>query len=418
MVPALDPTTMHFSSRTDFGSEADPLTDAVAARRRGGLPVLDLTESNPTRCGLGPAASLVLPALADPASLTYRAEPFGPMATREAIAREYYAPRQVLAPPEQMVLTASTSEAYSFLFRLFCEPGDELLVPQPSYPLFDLLARLCDVEMKSYPLRFYGRWEMDLHALEAAITPRTRAIVVVHPNNPTGHYVGSEERSALDRIAARHSLPLLVDEVFLDYRIGECADSMRVRSFAAEPRPEALTFVMSGLSKVLALPQMKLAWTLVLGPEPLRAAALHRLEFIADTYLSVAAPAANAAAAWLPQATAVHVQIGSRVDANLAALDQELTRYPLVSRLAVEGGWSVLLRLPAIEPDGEFALRLLQERGVLVHPGSFFGLPARGWVVLSLLLPEPEFLGGVVEVLEAVVSASTGAFSGTCEPRK
>ncbi|WP_419806807.1 pyridoxal phosphate-dependent aminotransferase [Terriglobus sp.] len=393
---------MHFSTRTNFGSEADPLTEALALRRRAGLPVLDLTESNPTRCGLGLDRELLLPPLSGDANCTYRAEPFGPSAAREAIVSAYYGERGVTVAPEQMVLTASTSEAYSFLFRLFCEPGDHVMVPQPSYPLFDLLARFCDVETRLYPLRFHHRWQTDLHALEAAITPRTRAIVVVHPNNPTGHFAAAEERQELDRLAARHGLPLLVDEVFLDYPVETGSGAPSARSFAAMPHREALTFVMSGLSKVLALPQMKLAWTLVLGLGAQQREALHRLEYVADTYLSVAVPGANAAASWLRHAGQLHAQVLARVRTNLAVLDRELAQWPLASRLPVEGGWSVLLRLPALEPDGEFALRLLQERGVLVHPGSFFGLPGRGWVVVSLLLPEGDLQRGLQALFKGV----------------
>ncbi|GAA3764690.1 pyridoxal phosphate-dependent aminotransferase [Terriglobus aquaticus] len=393
---------MHFSNRTHFGAEADPLTEAVALRRRAGLPVLDLTESNPTRCGLGIAGTTLLPPLSHATNMVYRAEPFGPMQARKAVAKIYYRERGVQVDPAEMVLTASTSEAYSFLFRLFCEPGDHVLVPQPSYPLFDLLARISDVETVPYPLRFHEFWETDLDALEAAITPRTRAIVVVHPNNPTGHFTSPEERQALDRIAARRGLPLLVDEVFLDYPAEPQAVRGVSQSFAASSQPDALTFVMSGLSKVLALPQMKLAWTLVLGPEPLRREALHRLEYIADTFLSVAAPAANAMSDWLQVGASVQAQGKGRIQSNLTILDREIAGASVVSRLPVEGGWSVLLRLPALEADTDFALRLLHATGVLVHPGSFFALPGRGWVVLSLL-PEPEsFERGVRLLVDSI----------------
>lgn len=375
-------SALHFSSRTEFGHEADALTSAAAAMRAEGRDLLDLTESNPTRCGLGMKPQHLLPPLASEANLLYRAEPFGPVAARQAICDGYYKPLGAVISADRMVLTASTSEAYSFLFRLFCEPGDAVLVPQPSYPLFDLLARLCDVELRPYPLRWHGRWEMDLAVLEAAITSRTRAVVVVHPNNPTGHFLSAEERAELEELAARRGLPLLVDEVFLNYAV---EGRLPVVSFASMPQPRALTFVMSGLSKVLALPQMKLAWTLVIGPDAEVREALHRLEFIADTWLSVAAPAANAAAAWIVHGPALQEAIRQRVRANLAALDRMLARQSLATRLPVEAGWSVLLRMPAIEADGEFALRLLSETGVLVYPGSFFGMPARGWLVVSLL---------------------------------
>ncbi len=276
-----------------------------------------------------------------------------------------------------------------------------MLVPQPSYPLFDLLARFSDVETRTYPLRFHDRWQIDLHALEAAITPRTRAIIVVHPNNPTGHFASVEERATLDGLAARHGLPLLVDEVFLDYGVERQFEAPPV-SFAANPSPLALTFVMSGLSKVLALPQMKLAWTAVLGPEELRREALHRLEFIADTFLSVSAPVSGAVERWLPRHPALQATVLARIQANLGQLDIALAGEPLVRRLPVEGGWSVLLRIPALMPDGNFAQRLLQAHGVLVHPGSFFGLPERGWVVLSLLLEEGPFRSGLQALLRQV----------------
>ena len=401
-------TAMHFSSRTHFGAEADPLTEALAVRRRDGLSVLDLTESNPTRCGIGMLPADLLDPLSSAANLVYRAEPFGPFETRQAIANKYYAARNVEVSPDQIVLTASTSEAYSFLFRLFCEPGDHVLVPQPSYPLFDLLARLSDVETVPYPLRFHEFWQTDLHALEAAITSRTRAIVVVHPNNPTGHFADADERKALDNIAARHGLPLLVDEVFLDYVAENRVRTAASKSFAAEPNIEALTFVMSGLSKVLALPQMKLAWTLVLGPESLRRDALHRLEYIADTFLSVAAPAAHAAGAWLHLAAPLHAEVQARVRMNLATLDQKIAAASVLSRLSVEGGWSVLLRLPALGSDTDFALCLLQQTGVMVHPGSFFGLPQRGWVVLSLLLEPAAFELGICKLIHFAEQAAEG----------
>lgn len=389
--------SMHFSSRTEFGSEADPLTEAVAARRRLGLPVFDLSESNPTRCGLQLPADAVLSPLASPANLHYAAEPLGPLAARATIAEQYYGARGIQVAPAELLLTASTSEAYSFLFRLFCEPGDHVLVPQPSYPLFDLLARLGDVETRTYPLRFHERWEIDMAALEASITERTRAIVVVHPNNPTGHYAARAERLALDRIAAGHGLPLLVDEVFLDYPV-EASAEKPIASFAADRSAMALTLVMSGLSKVLALPQMKLAWTLIRGPEELRREALHRLEFVADTFLSVASPAAHALPCWLEHTTQLQDAVRQRVAQNLAYLDQELATQTLASRLPVEGGWSVLLRVPAVEDDNALALQLLDATGVLAYPGSFFGLPRRAWFVLSLL-PKPEGFASAVQAL-------------------
>lgn len=407
---------MHFSHRTHFDVEADPLTVAVAVRRRAGLPIHDLTESNPTRCGLGLSQDILLPPLAGRSNLIYRAEPFGPLEARQAIADTYYLPRGVRVDPQQIVLTASTSEAYSFLFRLFCEPGDQVLVPQPSYPLFDLLAQMSDVQTATYPLRFQDFWHTDLLGLETAITPRTRAIVAVHPNNPTGHFSNAEERQSLAGIAARHQLPLLVDEVFLDYPLQDSALRTLPESFAAEPELPSLTFVMSGLSKVLALPQMKLAWTLVLGPEPLRNEALRRLEFVADTYLSVASPAANAVPEWLQVSGALHAVVQERIRCNLAILDREIAAATMVARLPVEGGWSVLLRIPALEADTDFAMHLLHATGVVVHPGSFFGLGRRGFLVLSLLLEPTEFERAVQSLIRFAEVTANGYSHGSREP--
>ena len=355
---------------------------------QAGLPIADLTASNPTRCGFAYDRGL-LAALSDPQALDYDPQPRGVLAARQAVCR-YYARHGVALDPRQIVLTTSTSEGYSFLFRLLCDVGSEILVPQPGYPLFDFLAVLDDVRLKNASLIYDHGWQIDPEGLRRAITPQTRAIVLVHPNNPTGHFTKPWEAEALARLCREHDLSLIVDEVFLDYGLGNGA-----RSFAAglEGVP---VFVVSGLSKIAGLPQMKAAWIVATGPE--RDAALERLEVIADTFLSMNAPVQCALPAWLESREAIQQQIRERVAANLAELDRQLAELPVVNRLAVEGGWYAVLRIPALEPDEQTVLALL-ERGVWVQPGYFFGMAESGWLVVSLLGPEREFSTGVTGLI-------------------
>ncbi len=384
-----------FSARTAWNLE-----QSAHAESPRPLPVYDLTASNPTRCGFTYDERALLAPLADRAALTYDPVPFGLERARCGVAA-YYADHGAAVEHEQICLTTSTSEAYSYLFRLLCDPGDEVLIAQPSYPLFDFLAALDDVRLVPFPL-FYEPghgWQMEPDALGRSITPRTRAIAVVHPNNPTGHAVSREERALLEAVCREHDLALIVDEVFLDYPLSP----EPLASFAAGPHP-ALTFVLSGLSKVAALPQMKAAWLVCCGPEPLVQPAVARLEVIADTFLSMNAPVQHALPAWLGQRSAIQEQIRHRTLHNLAALDLRLQGATAVSRLLVEAGWYCTLRVPAIVPDAELVLRLL-DRGVALHPGSAFGFPEAGFLVVSLLAPEAEFSAGIEQILEAVDGA-------------
>ena len=293
--------------------------------------------------------------------------------------------------PEQIVLTTSTSEAYSFLFRLLCDPGSEILVAQPGYPLFDFLAGAGRCAHQAAPLVYDHGWQIDPEGLRRAVTPQTRAIVLVHPNNPTGHFTKPWEAETIARLCREFNLALIVDEVFLDYGFGGTA-----KSFAAglEGVP---VFVVSGLSKIAGLPQMKAAWIVVTGPEA--AAAMDRLEVIADTFLSMNAPVQSALPAWLEGREPIQRQIRERITANLTELDRQLAPLPVVSRLQVEGGWFAVLRIPAIQPDERTVLKLL-ERGVWVHPGYFFGMAESGWLVLSLLAPVEEFSTGVARLVD------------------
>lgn len=379
---------MRFSLRTGWNTEESDLARAHRRRLEAGLPIADLTASNPTRCGLAFPPDLV-DALASPQALNYDPQPRGQFAARRAVCA-YYKDHGALLDPAQIILTTSTSEAYSFLFRLLCDPGTEIVVPQPGYPLFDYLAVLDDVRVRNAPLVYDHGWQIDPEGFRRAITPQTRAIVLVHPNNPTGHFTKPWEAEELARLCRRFDLPLIVDEVFLDYHLGQ-----RSSSFAAGLNGVPV-FVVSGLSKIAGLPQMKAAWIVATGPE--RAAALDRLEVIADTFLSMNTPVQLALPRWLESREAIQAQIRSRTAANLAELDRQLAGSPVVSRLQTEGGWYAILRIPALRPDEETVLDLL-DAGVWVHPGYFFGLPPSGWLVVSLLSPEREFSTGVTTLL-------------------
>jgi alanine-synthesizing transaminase len=380
---------MRFSQRTDWNTEESELAQAYRLRKRAKLPIADLTASNPTRCGFLIDLDL-LAALTDPQALDYNPQPRGLLPARQAVCA-YYTDHGVMLRPEQIVLTTSTSEAYSFLFRLLCNPGEEILFPQPGYPLFDFLADLDDVKVKTASLVYDQGWQIDPEGFRRAITPQTRAIVLVHPNNPTGHFTKPWEAEELAKLCREFDLSLIVDEVFLDYSLKKEGAS----SFAAGLK-DVPVFVVSGISKIAGLPQMKSAWIVATGPESDQA--LDRLEVIADTFLSMNAPVQGALPEWLANRTEMQWQIQSRVAANLAELDRKLALSPLVQRLEMEGGWYAVLRIPAIEPDEQTVLELL-ERGVWVHPGYFFGMAPSGWLVISLLAPKEEFSLGIAKLV-------------------
>jgi alanine-synthesizing transaminase len=391
----MSPEKQRFARRTGWELGETAWARRLRERRAAGLPVIDLAASNPTQCGFDYDAESTLAALHNPAALTYDPDPRGILAARQAIGDYYADPgasgRGAAVDPEHIFLTTSTSEGYSFLFRLLCNPGDEVLIARPSYPLFDFLADLNDVRLKSYPLFYDYGWHLDPEALRREITDRTKAIVVVHPNNPTGHFTKAGERVILQELCDEYGLALIVDEVFLDYALEREA---RPVSFAAGDHP-VLTFVLSGLSKVAALPQMKVSWIGCFGPAgPLRGA-LDRLEVIADTYLSMSAPGQLALPQWMAGRSTLQKQILDRVCANLGALDGFLAERGLVRRLLVEAGWSAVLRIPAIHSDAQTTFDLLEEFAISVHPGSFFGFGDSGWLVISLLVEQDAFLRGM-----------------------
>lgn len=374
-----------FSKRTSWDLGGNAGTLALAERHAAGLEVFDLTESNPTRAGLGLAPDALRAAMVPPGLERYEPDPRGLLVAREAIAA-YYGERAIDVAPEKIVLSASSSEAYAWLFKLLCDPGDEILVPSPGYPLFECLAELESVRVRAYPSRWDGSaWRIDVHALASAITPATRAIVVVNPGNPTGAFVTREEHAQI----AALGLPIISDEVFGDYGNDRHREGRASSLLTASA--DVLTFVLSGFSKVLALPQLKLGWTVVLGPGAVEA--LARLEVVADTYLSVATPVQLAAKALLSHRAAIQAAIRSRVAANLAVLRAALGSSSAASLLEPEGGWCAIVRVPRVQDDAAWIADLLAE-GVLVQPGFFFEFDGPGYLVVSLLPPLPEFAAG------------------------
>ena len=379
-----------FARRTAWQSESNRFTQAREARRGSGREVLDLTESNPTRCRFEyPAGSL--DTLRDPAALDYAPEAQGIRPAREAVSA-YYAERGDTVPPERLLLTTSTSEAYTWAFRLLCDPDDEVLIPAPSYPLFEYLASIQDVVPVRYPLFYDHGWHVDVHDLEQAVTERTRAILVVNPNNPTGSYLQAAELEAMNRLCSGRGLALVVDEVFLDF------------SNDAKPRPSlannraALTFTLSGLSKIAGLPQMKVAWMAVSGPDAQVEQGLARLEIIADTYLSMNTPVQLALPTLLSSRAGFQKQLHERVCTNSKALDAALIAVHSVERLETEGGWYAILRVPQTASDEDLAIALLEEQGVVVHPGHFYDFSAEGYLVLSLITPLAIFREGTTRL--------------------
>ena len=459
-----------FSDRTNWKLAQNRFTQALEEVRAGGAKILDLTVSNPTRAGLEYDSRAILAALGSARALDYDPQAKGLREAREAVAGYCRSEHGIQSlDAERVVLTTSTSEGYSYVFRLLCNAGDELLVPKPSYPLFEFLADLQDVKLAPYPLIYDHGWQMDFPSLEKAVTARTRGVVVVHPNNPTGSYVRPGEVKWLNSFCRKHGLALVADEVFLDYGLdGSLAASGNIDVGTAAPgRPversstampsetsnpgfistsphqlsgpqglkpgssialsgtaeavpfpkpiretslrhqrsfagnhEVLTFTLSGLSKISALPQMKVAWVVTSGPQEEVAAAMARLEVIADTYLSMNAPVQWAMPVLLEERKSIQRQLLERVKANLAELDRQLAGQKACQRLEVEGGWYVVLRVPVTRSDEELAIELVREKRVLVHPGHFYDFPSDGYLVLSLITPEEEFAEGIGRVLE------------------
>jgi aspartate/methionine/tyrosine aminotransferase len=380
-----------FSNRLPGHAEINALSQAVAGLTAAGTALVDLTESNPTRVGLAYPADLLIAAASERA-LCYDPQPFGLGSALEAVAADY-ARRGVVVDPAQVVLSASTSEAYSWIFKLLCNPGEAVLIPQPSYPLFEHLTRLEAIRAVPYRLEYHGRWEIDLESIAAA--PRdVRAVLLVSPNNPTGSYVTPGEAAALGTVCRDRGWAIVADEVFAEYALDTPSPATEVARDLG-----TLAFTLGGASKSLGLPQVKLAWTIVDGPAPRRDEALKALELIADTFLSVNTPVQVAAPELFRRAAAIRRAIHDRVRWNLAAARDRARAFPACDVLRIEGGWSAVIRVPATRSEETLALDLLRQEHILVHPGFFFDFPHEAFLVVSLLPAEDLFVEAFERVL-------------------
>ena len=378
-------------------------TRTLERLRRRGSPILDLTESNPTRVGLEYADDLLAP-LSSPSGLTYDPQPLGMASAREAVADDFKR-RGIVINPERIALTASTSEAYSLLFKLLCDAGDTVLVPQPSYPLFEHLTVLESIVARPYRLEYHGAWRIDLDHLRAAVDDSVRALLLVSPNNPTGSFVHRADLQEVAAICAARDVMLIGDEVFADYPLDESPDAGSVLDVAT-----AVVCSLGGLSKSAGLPQLKLGWIGFNGPKDRVGELINAYEIVADTYLSVATPVQVALGPLLQSGAAIRRQIQSRIVRNLTALRSAAAHYPAVSVLKVEGGWSAVIEVPAYRSEEGLVLELLGDDQVLVHPGYFFDFEDEAFVVISLLV-EPAMIDQATARLLARATRPSGATS-------
>ena len=380
------------SSRLPASLEPNALARMIEARRRGGASIADLTESNPTRVGLTYPPDLLWP-LANARALEYDPEPLGVWPARAAVAADFRR-RGIIISADRVALTSSTSEAYALLFKLLCDAGDQVLVPRPSYPLFEHLTRLESVDAVPYGLDYHGAWRIDVDSVRRAMGDRVRAILVVSPNNPTGSFLHRDDLAWLSEIASTADIPLIGDEVFADYRIDGAAAATHILAGS-----DVLAFSLGGLSKSAGLPQLKLGWIGFGGPPDRVDSALARYEMIADTYLSVSTPIQAAAAELIESGTAIRAQILARVKRNLESLRAQAAAFPAISVLPVEGGWSAVMQVPSVGSEEALILALLEKDDVLVHPGYFFDFAREAFIVVSLLVEPPLFDHGVARVL-------------------
>jgi len=380
-----------FSNRLPAHAEVNALSQAVARLQSAGVAIADLTESNPTRADI-PYPQDLLASFGDARGIRYEPQPLGLMSAREAVARDG-ARRGVTADPLDLVLAASTSEAYSWLFKLLCDPGTSVLVPQPSYPLFEHLTRLESVRAVPYRLEYHGRWEIDLDTVIAAPAD-TKVLLLVSPNNPTGSYVSPQEAAALGAICRDRGWAIVADEVFAEYPID--ADTPATEIVRDSP---VLSFTLGGASKSLGLPQVKIAWMLLGGPPGQRAEALAGLELIADTFLSVSTPVQMALPDLLVRAAPVRHAIQDRITRNWQHARDVAGRYASCDLLRVEGGWSSVIRVPSVRSEEALVIELLQREHILVHPGYFFDFPHEAFLVVSLLPQEDVFVDALDRVL-------------------
>jgi aspartate/methionine/tyrosine aminotransferase len=392
-----------FSARLPAERDSNRLTRAVQQARADARSIINLTESNPTRAGFDYPSDLLAP-LAGEQSLVYEPCPFGRLDARETISRDY-ARRGLAVAAERIVLTASTSEAYSVLFKLLADAGDEVIVPRPSYPLFDHLTRLDLVTSRPYDLEYHGSWSIDISSVESALTPRTRALLIVNPNNPTGSFVTARELDRLAGLCAARGVAIIADEVFGDYELRAGAGAGAGRAL---DRRDVLTFSLGGLSKSAGLPQVKLAWIAVSGPDTVVSEALERLEIICDTYLSVSTPIQLAAPQLLERAPAIRSQIQARVAANHRQLVERVATMPACDMLHADGGWYGVLQVPSFTSEEELVVALVTKAGVLAHPGFFFDFQRESYLVVSLLPPCDVFAEGLDRILRHLHATAGG----------
>lgn len=385
-----------FSERTDWKLTPNRYTRALEEMRSSGESLFDLTVSNPTECGLHYDSAAILKAFQNEKAIAYQPEAKGLLAAREAVAGYYCEDHGEVVDPESVLLTTSTSEAYSFVFRLLCNPRDEILVPKPSYPLFDFLGDLQDVNLRPYSLQYAHGWFIDFESVLRALTPRTRAVLLVHPNNPTGSWVKSEEAARVNEVCRERNLALIVDEVFLDYAL----EGQKRKSLVGNR--DVLTFTLSGLSKIAALPQMKVAWMVTTGPEALAQPALQRLEIIADTYLSLSSTTQLAIPRLLEQRRSLRAQLLERIRQNWAALESMLAGERSLELLDMEGGWYAVLRVAGGRSDEDLAIEIMRKARVLVHPGHFYDFAGEGYLIVSLIVAQENFRTGMAGVVDNV----------------
>ncbi|MCK5580735.1 MAG: pyridoxal phosphate-dependent aminotransferase [Candidatus Omnitrophica bacterium] len=380
-----------FAQRTAWQLSSNKITQVLTQLRESGEEILDLTESNPTRCGFSYPSEEIMDALQSPCNLEYRPSSQGLLSAREAVCA-YYQRKNVEITPDQVFLTASTSEAYSFLFRLLANPGEEILFPRPGYPLFEFLIDLNDLKWRTFPLVYKEGWHVDLEGLASEVSEQTRAVVLVNPNNPTGSFIDATQRETINKICGG-KIPIICDEVFEDYVFDE-----GLESFSLVNNQENLTFVLGGLSKTLALPQMKVSWIVVSGPKDDVQESIKRLEIIADTYLSVNTPAQNALPKWLGLRNVIQKDILTRVRQNRDLILGQASSHLSCRVLDAQGGWYVVLKVGQRDEE-QFVLNLLEQDHVFVHPGYFFDFPDEGYIVLSLLPLSDVFEKGVTRIL-------------------
>lgn len=388
-----------FSCRTNWNFQNNRITKLIQEYQRNNISIIDLSESNPTKVGFNYPEKFVLKDFCSGKNLIYNPHPKGLINAREAICK-FYHKKNINIHPESIIITAGSSDAYNYIFRLIAEPGDEILVPSPSYPLLQFLSRLNDISIKNYRLLYDGEWHIDIDSIYRNITNKTKAILFIHPNNPTGSYVKNEEYEKVLELANRYGLIFISDEVFYEYEIEDKPN--KFNSFSE--KSDILTFTINGISKLLGLSQMKLGWVIVSGPNKLKQEAINRLEIISDTFLSVNTPVQNSLPIWLENYEELHNQIKHRVIINYFRIKDQILANSAIELLNVEGGWNGILRFPNIFTDEQWVELFLKKYRLFLQPGYFYDFERGAYLLVSLLLPENIIKKNIIAVLDEVKS--------------